>query len=63
MFWIKESGTNWLQSFVINIIKRGKLPRHIAFIMDGNRRYAKKNHLARSTGHLHGFDTLSNVGL
>uniref|UniRef100_T1KC21 Alkyl transferase n=2 Tax=Tetranychus urticae TaxID=32264 RepID=T1KC21_TETUR len=29
--------------------------------MDGNRRYAKKNHLARSTGHLHGFDTLSKI--
>ena len=38
-----------------------QVPRHIAFIMDGNRRYAKKSHLANLQGHSAGFDTLEKV--
>ncbi len=35
-----------------------KLPNHIAFIIDGNGRWAKKRGLPRSAGHKHGIDTL-----
>ncbi len=37
------------------------LPRHVALIMDGNRRWARKNNLSNETGHSIGIDTLVNV--
>lgn len=39
------------------------MPKHIAFIMDGNRRYAKKCQVDRKEGHLHGFNKLAEVGV
>lgn len=37
------------------------LPRHIAFVMDGNGRWATKRLLARSMGHREGVKTLSAI--
>lgn len=42
-------------------MKTGRIPQHIAFIMDGNRRYAKKNSVNTSAGHYKGFDKLSET--
>ena len=39
----------------------GPIPKHIAFIMDGNRRYARKNNLALKRGHTLGFDKLKET--
>ena len=33
----------WYQRFIINVVKTGKIPRSVAIIMDGNRRYAVNN--------------------
>nr|VDC95684.1 unnamed protein product [Brassica rapa] len=33
------------------VISMGPLPTHLAFIMDGNRRYAKKQGLEDGSGH------------
>ncbi len=38
-----------------------KLPRHIAIIMDGNGRWAKKRHLPRSAGHVAGAKTFKEI--
>lgn len=38
-----------------------KLPVHIAIIMDGNGRWAKKRFLPRKFGHKAGADTLENI--
>ena len=38
-----------------------KIPRHIAIIMDGNRRWAKQKLLPTGYGHKKGFDTFVNV--
>lgn len=38
------------------------MPKHVAFIMDGNRRYAQKCHVERQQGHSQGFDKLAQVG-
>jgi undecaprenyl diphosphate synthase len=39
----------------------GKLPRHVAIIMDGNGRWAKKRHLPRALGHKRGVETVRNI--
>lgn len=52
---------NWLENAASGIIKTGHIPRHVAFIMDGNRRYANKVNLDRAAGHKEGFDTLAKV--
>jgi undecaprenyl diphosphate synthase len=42
-------------------IEKEKLPRHIAIIMDGNGRWAKKKNLSRISGHLKGVDSVREV--
>lgn len=34
---------NCLEKTICKILKAGEIPRHMGFIMDGNRRHAKKN--------------------
>ena len=42
-------------------IDKEKLPRHIAIIMDGNGRWAKKRSLSRISGHIKGVDAVRAV--
>ena len=51
----------WLQPWAVRTLKTGRIPKHIAFIMDGNRRYAKKNQFKTIDGHAHGFEKLRAV--
>ncbi|KDP43760.1 hypothetical protein JCGZ_22387 [Jatropha curcas] len=39
----------------------GPIPSHFAFIMDGNRRYAKKGNLKLGAGHRAGFESLISI--
>lgn len=41
--------------------KKPKQPQHLAFIMDGNGRWAKQHLLPRATGHLNGVKTVQRV--
>lgn len=50
---IKNSLT-WFQSLVLKILKTGKVPKHVAIIMDGNRRYAKRQGIEKAEGHKQG---------
>ena len=60
--WLSsENGPNWLHRQVISILKCGKVPKHVAIIMDGNRRYAKQRRIDRQLGHMRGFDKLTEV--
>ena len=43
------------------IIEGGRVPKHIAIIMDGNGRWAKRRLLPRSVGHKHGMERM--IGL
>ena len=43
------------------ILKRGKLPLHIAIIMDGNGRWAKKRGLPRIAGHRAGVKAVKRI--
>lgn len=42
-------------------IDKSRMPRHIAIIMDGNGRWAKKQGLARMFGHRQGVETVHNI--
>ena len=44
-----------------NKLKRELIPNHIAIIMDGNGRWAKKRHLPRIAGHKQGMKTVKNI--
>ncbi len=39
----------------------GTMPRHVAIIMDGNGRWAKKRHLPRALGHKKGVETVRKI--
>ena len=41
-----------------DVLDENKMPLHVAFIIDGNGRWAKKRGLSRSMGHKVGFNTL-----
>ncbi len=45
----------------MTVIDQNKLPRHIAIIMDGNGRWARKKNLSRISGHLKGVDAVKEV--
>ncbi|NWT58710.1 DHDDS synthase, partial [Erythrocercus mccallii] len=61
MSWIREGELTIIERFCANIIKAGPMPKHVAFIMDGNRRYAQKCHVERQQGHSQGFDKLAQT--
>ena len=62
--WFHEnSRPNWMHRQIISTLKCGPVPKHIAIIMDGNRRFAKNNHIERQQGHMKGFDKLSEVSI
>jgi ditrans,polycis-polyprenyl diphosphate synthase len=52
----------WWSFFAKTFLQRGSIPRHVAFILDGNRRYARTHGLGSvSKGHSAGFDRLTQV--
>lgn len=61
MSWIKEGELNFLERIAANILKAGPMPKHVAFIMDGNRRFARKKNMDRQEGHMQGFNKLAET--
>nr|CAD7591093.1 unnamed protein product [Timema genevievae] len=61
MSWIRDSTLNYLQKFCIRVIQCGPIPKHVAFIMDGNRRFAQKSNMKKIEGHSRGFDKLAET--
>jgi ditrans,polycis-polyprenyl diphosphate synthase len=43
------------------VVKAGPIPQHVAFIMDGNRRYAHDKGVKVIQGHVDGFVALRRV--
>ena len=52
---------SWFWSLCCRVLKAGHIPKHAAFIMDGNRRFAKKMQYERQQGHVLGFEKLAEV--
>lgn len=64
---VREGGEEWL---LAGAIDRDRLPAHIAIIMDGNGRWAKRRNLPRVAGHRAGIepvriavDTCARIGI
>lgn len=52
---------SFLRGCLFRILSVGPMPNHVAFIMDGNRRYAKKQNLEVGAGHRDGFSSLMSI--
>ncbi|XP_058454602.1 dehydrodolichyl diphosphate synthase complex subunit DHDDS [Malaya genurostris] len=59
--WVRESVLPWYHRAIIKVLQAGPIPQHVAFIMDGNRRFARKENIAKAEGHSKGFDKLSET--
>ena len=47
----------WLKPCFNGLLRSGPIPKHLAFIMDGNRRFAERNAAGNlEKGHSKGFD-------
>ncbi|KAH0611964.1 uncharacterized protein H6S33_010016 [Morchella sextelata] len=49
------------QELLINALRQGPVPQHIAFVMDGNRRFARSSHIETVEGHHMGFEALAKI--
>ncbi|KAI3949730.1 hypothetical protein MKX01_040947 [Papaver californicum] len=52
---------SFIRKFIFSVLSVGPVPTHIAFIMDGNRRYARKHKLSEGSGHRVGFFALMSM--
>jgi hypothetical protein len=58
-----EWAINQLRELLIGSLKQGPVPQHVAFEMDGNRRYARTHRMETVEGHHRGFEALARVSL
>ncbi|KAI1858660.1 hypothetical protein JX265_010753 [Neoarthrinium moseri] len=49
------------RELLIGTLRQGPIPQHVAFEMDGNRRFAKNHHMEAIEGHNLGFEALARV--
>ena len=59
MFFKKKKN----EEFNYHVLDKDNIPQHIAFIMDGNGRWAKKRKMPRTYGHHEGTKTIRDVAL
>lgn len=51
----------WWHRAAAAVVRQGEVPRHVAFIMDGNRRFARREGLEAADGHARGFAKLKEA--
>jgi ditrans,polycis-polyprenyl diphosphate synthase len=56
-----EWSVNQLRELLIGAVRQGPVPQHIAFVMDGNRRFARSHKIETLEGHNLGFEALAKV--
>ncbi|KAF3939946.1 hypothetical protein ABW19_dt0207157 [Dactylella cylindrospora] len=52
-----------IQEALIGALRQGPVPQHVAFVMDGNRRFARQSHIETTEGHNLGFEALAKAGV
>ncbi|KAL2005784.1 hypothetical protein VTN00DRAFT_10277 [Thermoascus crustaceus] len=50
-----------LREILIGALKQGPIPQHVAFVMDGNRRFARSHRIETVEGHNLGFEALAKI--
>lgn len=50
-----------LRELLIGALRQGPVPQHIAFVMDGNRRFARQHGIEIVEGHNQGFEALAKI--
>lgn len=56
-----EWAINQVRDVLIGAIRQGRVPQHVAFVMDGNRRFARSQQMEIVEGHNMGFEALTRV--
>lgn len=56
-----EWAINKLRETLIGALSQGPIPQHVAFVMDGNRRFARTHKIETVEGHNLGFEALVRV--
>ena len=60
---LSESALDRVQRALLTVLRAGPIPQHVAFVMDGNRRYARNKGMKVIQGHVDGFVALRRVRL
>jgi hypothetical protein len=61
LLWLRDYGIDRFRRALLGVLKAGPIPQHVAFIMDGNRRYAHDKGVKVIQGHVDGFVALRRV--
>lgn len=56
-----EWALNQLRDLLVGALRQGPVPKHVSFVMDGNRRFAKNHRMETIEGHNLGFEALAKV--
>jgi ditrans,polycis-polyprenyl diphosphate synthase len=60
---LRDKVIDHMWHFLLSVLKAGPIPQHVAFIMDGNRRYARAKAVKVKQGHVEGYIALRRVCL
>jgi ditrans,polycis-polyprenyl diphosphate synthase len=50
-----------IKEILLASVRQGAVPQHVAFVMDGNRRFARSHQIETIEGHNLGFEALARV--
>jgi ditrans,polycis-polyprenyl diphosphate synthase len=50
-----------IRELLLASLRQGAVPQHVAFVMDGNRRFARSHQIETIEGHNLGFEALAKV--
>ncbi|KAI9821455.1 MAG: cis-prenyltransferase [Thelocarpon impressellum] len=56
-----EWAVRQLRELLIGAFRQGPIPQHVAFVMDGNRRFARSRRIETVEGHNLGFEALARI--
>jgi len=64
--WILDSppiefAIDHIRELLVGALKKGPVPQHVAFVMDGNRRFARSHGIETIEGHNLGFEALARI--